>query len=125
MSVTRGAWKPAALPRSRTTEEHWQDIGHARRAHRRGVAYGERAADDGGNDVRHIDDMDGPEWSFTAWARISGTGWCAAEAVARRFAPGGLLHYRARQVVSRGVAARWALGCFWRPDGVPVWNALN
>ena len=69
-----------------------------------------------------IDDRDGPEWNILAHGPLK-----------RRLA-GVLLHrlhkhragrvaaLRSGQVVSRRVAAAWALACYWRRDGESIWE---
>jgi uncharacterized protein (DUF2126 family) len=70
-----------------------------------------------------IDDMDGIEWNTAALGedkRIR-----AGQLLKRlqqRFAPGAALHYGQGKWYPGEVLPRWALGCFWRTDGVPVWH---
>lgn len=71
-----------------------------------------------------IDDPDGAEWNFTAVGpkkRI-----LAGELLKRlraKYAAGkGLLHYGQGKWYPGEPLPRWALGCWWRKDGVPIWH---
>ena len=70
-----------------------------------------------------IDDMDGPEWNFTALSDKKRE--LAGELINRlqgHFAPGALLHFGQGKWYPGEPLPRWALGCYWRTDGKPLWN---
>jgi len=70
-----------------------------------------------------IDDMDGAEWNTAALGKnkreLAGQ---LLKRLQQRFAPGAALHYGQGKWYPGEVLPRWALGCFWRADGVPVWH---
>jgi len=122
MKVTRIFESPrVTLP---YTDEQWskiESLGHA------------IDADLKKNDVRltmggeptfvSIDDPDGLEWNFTAVSEkkriLSGE---LIKRLRRKFAPGSLLHYGQGKWYPGEQLPRWALGCYWRKDGVPIWK---
>ncbi len=70
-----------------------------------------------------IDDMEGPEWNYTALSEKKRE--LAGDLLGRlqgHFAPGALLHYGQGKWYPGEPLPRWALGCYWRTDGQPLWN---
>jgi uncharacterized protein (DUF2126 family) len=70
-----------------------------------------------------VDDPDGPEWNFTAVSHKKRT--LSGELIKRlrkKFAPGSLLHYGQGKWYPGEQLPRYALGCYWRKDGVPIWK---
>jgi len=70
-----------------------------------------------------IDDMDGDEWNFTALSDKKRE--LAGELLTRlqgHFAPGAVLHYGQGKWYPGEPLPRWALSCFWRTDGKPLWQ---
>jgi uncharacterized protein (DUF2126 family) len=70
-----------------------------------------------------IDDMEGVEWTIAALGKQKRK---LSEQLLwrlyRRFAPGGLLHYGQGKWYPGEQLPRWALSCYWRKDGVPMWR---
>ena len=70
-----------------------------------------------------IDDMDGDEWNTAALGPLKRE--IAGKLLLRlrdRFASGALLHFGQGKLYPGEPLPRWALGCFWRRDGVPIWK---
>ncbi len=70
-----------------------------------------------------IDDMDGPQWNTQALGEDK---FALATTLLRRlrnrFAPGALLHFGQGRWYPGETLPRWALNCYWRADGVPLWR---
>jgi uncharacterized protein (DUF2126 family)/transglutaminase-like putative cysteine protease len=70
-----------------------------------------------------IDDMDGPEWNTTAHsAKKLELATTLFTRTRERFAPGGLLHFGQGKWYPGEPLPRWALSCYWRIDGKPIWK---
>ena len=106
------------------TEEQWQQIEAL------GHDIDRQLAD---NDVRltmggeptfvSIDDMEGEEWQTAAVGPAKQR--LADDLVHRlkqRFAPGGLLHFGQGKWYPGESLPRWAMHCYWRKDGQPLWR---
>ncbi len=70
-----------------------------------------------------LDDPDGPEWTVAALGHTKRK--LSVELFLRlrdRFAPNALLHFGQGKWYPGEPLPRWALGCYWRKDGVPLWE---
>jgi uncharacterized protein (DUF2126 family) len=121
MSVKRVHETPrVTLPFS---EEQWTRVEALGSAVDRDLAKGDVRLTMGGEPTFvSIDDMDGHEWNFGALGpdkrRLAGV---LFKRLAERFATGPLLHYGQGKWYPGEQLPRWALGCYWRADGEPVW----
>ncbi len=70
-----------------------------------------------------IDEMDGEQWNTTALGEEKRSlSESLIKQLRRQWAPGGLLHYGQGKWYPGESLPRWALGCYWRTDGKPVWR---
>ncbi len=70
-----------------------------------------------------IDDMEGIEWNYTAMSEKKlELATQLLYKLRHRFAPGGLLHFGQGKWYPGEPLPRWALSCFWRRDGAPLWE---
>jgi len=122
MKVTRIYESPrVTLPYTDEQWRHIESLGHAIDAD---LKKGDVRLTMGGEPTFvSIDDPDGPEWNFTALSPkkrvLSGE---LIKRLRKKFAPGSLLHYGQGKWYPGEQLPRYALGCYWRKDRVPIWN---
>ena len=122
MSVTRIHEDPRVT--KPYTEEEWQAVDALGKRIDNVLRAGDVRLTMGGEPTfLSIDDRNGEEWNFLALG--TGKRKLAGVLLRRlrdRFAPGGLLHFGQGKWYPGESLPRWALGCYWRRDGVPVWQ---
>ena len=70
-----------------------------------------------------IDDMDGDQWNTEALGEEKRLlSEQLIKQLREKWSPGGLLHYGQGKWYPGESLPRWALGCYWRTDGKPVWQ---
>ncbi|WP_345685761.1 transglutaminase family protein [Novipirellula caenicola] len=70
-----------------------------------------------------IDDMDGAQWNTEALGvHKRERAGVLLKRLKDSFAHGALLHYGEGKWYPGEPLPRWALGCFWRNDGIPLWR---
>ena len=70
-----------------------------------------------------IDDMEGAQWNTEALGREKQElAENLLKSLKQEWAPGGLLHYGQGKWYPGESLPRWALGCYWRKDGKPLWK---
>ncbi|HEY6897371.1 MAG TPA: transglutaminase family protein, partial [Rhodocyclaceae bacterium] len=70
-----------------------------------------------------VDNMEGAEWNYTALSPQKRE--LAGELLLKMqqsFSPGALLHFGQGKWYPGEPLPRWALGCYWRADGQPLWR---
>ncbi len=106
------------------TEEQWAEIDRLGRAvDERLERGGVRLTMGGEPTFVSIDDFDGEEWTIAALGpeklRLAQR---LLKRLKRRFATGGVLQNAQGKWYPGEPLPRWALGCYWRRDGVPLWQ---
>jgi uncharacterized protein (DUF2126 family) len=70
-----------------------------------------------------LDDQQGDEWNFTALSDAkTELGQALLLRLRGRFAPGSLLQYSQGKWYPGELLPRWAMNCYWRKDGHPLWR---
>ncbi|TWT37746.1 Transglutaminase-like superfamily protein [Posidoniimonas corsicana] len=106
------------------TEEEWNEIealGH--KVDERLAHHDVRLTMGGEPTFVSIDDMDGEEWQTAAVGpnkRRLGNDLLLR--LKRRFGAGGLLHFGQGKWYPGESLPRWAMHCYWRKDGEPIWQ---
>ena len=122
MSITRYHEDPRVT--KPYTEEEWRQIQALGVAVDKRLQAGDVRLTMGGEPTFvSIDDMEGAEWNTAAVGPTKRL--LASNLIKRlsdRFAKGGLLHYGQGKWYPGESLPRWALSCFWRTDGEPLWN---
>src|ERR1035437_3726333 len=73
-----------------------------------------------------VDDPESPQWNIDALGEMKQPrGLPLTQGPRKRMAPGALLHYGQGKWYPGEPLPRWALSCYWRADGVPVWKDAN
>ena len=73
-----------------------------------------------------IDDPESPQWNLEALGSLKRRcGMGLIQGLRGRMARGALLHFGQGKWYPGEPLPRWALSCFWRADGVPVWDDLR
>jgi len=106
------------------TEEQWQDIrAVGRKVDEEIKALDIRLTMGGEPTFVSIDDMEGAQWNTDALGEHKRErAGVLVERLKRAFAAGGFVQYGQGKWYPGEPTPRWALGCYWRKDGVALWR---
>jgi len=69
-----------------------------------------------------LDEPESPQWNIDAWRNEAHARMALIRALRERMAHGALLHFGQGKWYPGEPLPRWALSCYWRADGVAVWQ---
>ncbi|MEE4383812.1 MAG: transglutaminase family protein [Pseudomonadales bacterium] len=106
------------------TEVQWQDVLRLGDAVDAELTRGDVRLTMGGEPTFvSVDDMESPQWNTAAdGAEKRRLAERLTRSMREAFAPGGVLHYGQGKWYPGEALPRWQKACYWRPDGVPVWE---
>jgi uncharacterized protein (DUF2126 family)/transglutaminase-like putative cysteine protease len=109
------------------TEQDWQQVGRVAHAIDAQLeAQDVRLTMGGEPTFVGIDEPESPQWNIDALGPMKRSrGLALIRCLRERVAPGALLHYGQGKWYPGEPLPRWALGCFWRADRVPVWENIE
>ncbi len=107
------------------TEEQWQQINHLGEKVEENLQRLNIGLTMGGEPTFvSIDDFESPQWRIAALGEEKRklAGQLLTRLQDKFTQKGGLLHYGLGKWYPGEVLPRWALGCYWRKDGIPLWQ---
>ncbi len=73
-----------------------------------------------------IDEPESPQWNIDAGGELKRSrGLALIQSLREGMASGGLLHYGQGKWYPGEAIPRWALSCYWRADGIPIWENVQ